>query len=119
MIRKFEILDEKHNDELSGYLSYDTEKDFYTMRILEDYTGKHPHVLFRLMHEQGIVDVPDFIALDWVQSRVIPPNRHGIWGILADIGMTEYNVFDLLMYSMGRCDADNLYLKEISDDKRR
>lgn len=115
MIRKFEILNEKFNNELNGYLYYDTEKDKYKMKLLKSYKGKHPEIFFRVLNEQGVVDVPDYLVNNWVQGRVIPPNRQGLRGILDEIGMKEYNVFDLLIYCNGRCHMDSLCIREIKD----
>lgn len=115
MIRKFEILNEKYNDELMGYLFYDTEKDSYSMKILESYDGKHPEIFFRVLNEQGVINVPDYLVDNWVHGRVIPPNRQGLQGILEECGMKEYNVFDLLIYGNGRCHMDSLCIKEIKN----
>ena len=90
-----------------------TETDTYAMKLLEDYTGKHPDIFFRILHDQGVVDVPEYLVDVWVQDRVIPPNRQGLEGLLKEMGMTEYHVFDLLMYAKGRCQLDYSMLREI------
>lgn len=114
MIRKFEIWNDKFN-KLEGYLSFNTETEEFSMRILEDYTGKHPDIFFKLMNEQGIVDVPQHFVNRWVNGRVFPPNRQGIRGMLKEMGLKEYNVFDILMYNEGGCQMDYSYLKEVTD----
>ena len=105
MIRKFEIYNYKFK-ETEGYLFYNTETDEYSMKLLDDYTGKHPDIFFKILHDQGVVDVPDYLVEVWVQERVIPPNRQGLEGLLKEMGMTEYHISDLLMYAMGRCQLD-------------
>lgn len=112
MIRKFEIYNYKFK-ETEGYLFYNTETDEYSMKLLEDYTGKHPDIFFKILHDQGVVDVPEYLVDVWVQDRVIPPNRQGLEGLLKERGMTEYHIFDLLMYAMGRCQLDYSTLVEI------
>ena len=113
MIRKFEIRNEKFNDELEAYLTYDTETDEYKMKLLDDYTGKHPDMTFRILNQQGIIDVPDYITRNWVEHRVIPPDRQGLQGILKEMGMTEYNVFEMLLYNKARNQMDFSYIKEV------
>ena len=113
MIRKFEIRNEKYNGELEAYLTYNTETDEYKMRLLEDYSGKHPDITFKELHKQGVVEVPDHITRNWVEHRVIPPNRQGLQGILEEMGMTEYNVFDLLLYNSARNQMDYSYIVEV------
>ncbi len=111
----FEIRDARRKDKLMGYLYYDTSVDKYSMRLLESY-DEEPEIFFNELNKQGVVDVPQHLVDNWVRGRVIPPNRQGLRGILNDIGMKEYNVFDLLVYASGRCHMDELYLKEIHED---
>lgn len=117
MIRQFKIWNEKFK-ELEGYLFFDTETEQFSMRALDNYSGKHPDIFFRAMNDRGIVDVPQYLVDMWVTGRVVPPNRQGIEGILADIGMREYNVFDLLVYGNGRCQMDFSCIIEITDESK-
>lgn len=119
MKRKFEIRDEKRDDSFMGYLYYDTDTDKYSMTLPESYKDTLgdvlPEIFFDECNKQGITEVPDYLVDMWIRGRVIPPNRQGIKGILAEMGMTEYNVFDMLIYCDGRCFKDKLYLKEVTD----
>lgn len=112
MKRSFEIRDAKRSNKLMGYLYFDEDISKYSMKLLKSY-DEEPEIFFNELNRQGIVDVPQHLVDNWVRGRVIPPNRQGLRGILNDIGMKEYNVFDLLMYASGRCHMDELYLKEI------
>lgn len=105
MIEKYKIFNEKFK-ELEGYLFFDTETEKFSMTILEDYSNKHPDCFFRELNKQGIIEVPQHLVDMWVQGRVFPPNRQGLRGILEDIGMTEYNLHDILVYGNGRCQMD-------------
>lgn len=48
MIEKYEIWNDKFK-EFEGYLFYDTGNDKYAIRLLEDYSGKHPDILFKIL----------------------------------------------------------------------
>lgn len=105
MIEKYKIYNEKFK-ELEGYLYFNTETQQFSMTILDDYSGKNPDCFFRELNKQCITEVPQHLVDMWVQGRVFPPNRQGLQGMLADIGMTEYNLHDILVYGNGRCQMD-------------
>lgn len=105
MIEKYKIYNEKFK-ELEGYLYFNTETQQFSMTILDDYSGKNPDCFFRELNKQGITEVPQHLVDMWVQGRVFQPNRQGLQGMLADIGMTEYNLHDILVYGNGRCQMD-------------
>lgn len=113
MKHKFEILNERYSNELMGYLFYDDTKDKYSMRMLKSYKGKHPTIFFKILNERGIIDVPEHLVMQWVQGRVITPQRQGIEGILEDIGLKEYDLYKLLIYGNGRCNMDSLCIREV------
>lgn len=115
MKRRFKIINEKKN-ELRGYLYYDTEKDKYSMKILDSYKGQEPEIFFYVLNQRGITNVPQHLVDMWVRGRVITPNRQGLQGILKNCGMSEYNVFDLLIYAHGRCHNDDLCIEEIDNN---
>lgn len=96
MIEKYKIYNEKFK-ELEGYLYFNTETQQFSMTILDDYSGKNPDWFFRELNKQGITEVPQHLVDMWVQERVFPPNRQGLQGMLADIGMAEYNLHDILV----------------------
>ncbi len=105
MIEKYKIYNEKFK-ELEGYLYFNTETEQFSMTLLKDYTGKHPDIFFKVLHSQGIVNVPHHLVDMWVTGRVFPPNRQGLRGMLDEMGMKEYNVHDILVYGNGRCQMD-------------
>lgn len=58
-------------------------------------------------------------ALNWVRSRIEPPERPEMPDILKAAGLTKYDEFGLLMYHKGRSVRDKMYLEEITDYKSR
>lgn len=112
MIEKYEIWNDKFK-EFEGYLFYDTGNDKYAIRLLEDYSGKHPDILFKIWADRGVVDLPQGVVDRWVKGRVFPPNRQGARDMLNALGMKEYNLHDLIVYYEGRCQMDYSYIKRI------
>lgn len=116
MIRIFQILNEPYNDELEGWVAYNTETKRFAMRILEDFKGKHPDIRFMLFHNQcGYVNIPEFHVDRWVAARIVPPNRQNIADILNDCGLSEYDEFGLMLATEGRGQMDKYHIKELSD----
>ena len=113
MIEKYEIYNEKFK-ELEGYLYYDPTTDKFSMTLLDNYEGKHPDITFDILSKRGFIEVPQHYVDDWVQGRVFPPNRQGLQGMLESIGMTEYNLHDLLIYGNGRCQMDFSCIRRIN-----
>lgn len=112
MIRKFEIINDRFK-ELQGYLYYNTDTKQFSLEGLPDYTGKTPDITFKVMNEQGYIKYPQHVCDNWVNSRVIPPNRHAINWILECMGMSEYDTFKILLYGNGKCQLDDSYILEI------
>lgn len=115
MIEKYEIRNEKFNDALEGYLYFDTDTEEFSMTLLDDYTNKKPDIFFKLLHDQGIKEVPPHLVKTWVDGRVFPPNRQGLRGMLEEMGMKEYNVHDILVYGNGKCQMDFSYIKRVEN----
>ena len=118
MIRKFKVYNKKYK-EVQAFLQYDTETKKYTMQILEDYTGMHPDCMFMEMNKRGIVEVPDYLISNWVESRVIPPDRQCMSTILDDLGLKEYDQFTFLMLGHGESQMDFSCLIEITDENTK
>lgn len=109
---KFEIYNEVFR-EVQAYLTYDPVNDKYAIDLIPDYKGEHLDVFLYTMKKLGIEHADDNIARRWVESRVIPPYRQGINGILEKGRMREYNLFEILLYSKGRCQMDYSCIRAI------
>ena len=53
----------------------------------------------------------------WVQQRIVPQDRQNIGQVLKENGLKEYDEFQLLMLTKGRCAQDDCYLEEIKKDQ--
>lgn len=99
-----------------GYLFYyDNSKRFY-IEISDglDYWTAPPIIDSFVKKKQNYVDSKWSIA--WVRQRIIPPDRQNIGAILKAQGMKEYNEYNLLVFSDGRCAQDECMVEEIHED---
>ena len=81
------------------------------MPVLEPLDKSHRDFLL-----SGLTDTLPAAALDkiwdmiWVRQRIIPSDRQNLGQILKDNGLTEYDEYNMLMLTMGRCPQDDYYL---------
>ncbi len=82
-----------------GLLMYDTDKDRFSMSIDREAAGKPlPISLFGLSGDK----LPDDRRIrNWIDARTIPEDRIGIESILAGLGLTEYDGWEILKAANG------------------
>jgi len=117
MLHKFEIYNEKFK-EVQAYLTYDSDIDKYHISIVKNKKIKHYDIFFDVLVKQGIYEVNSHFSRRWVEGRVFPPNRQGLQGMLDEMGMKEYNMFDILVYGNGRCQMDYSCIRRISTNTK-
>ena len=72
-------------------------------------------LMLSCLAEKGEYEIGSKWALNFVKSRIVPPERQNLGGILLAHGMEYYNEFDFLLFDMGRCCHDDYYLEEIKE----
>ena len=113
MLRSFALHDGNLQGIRIGSFTYDTVNHRFAMTIdrnipIDDLPLSLECFAFRGKYELSHED-----SLRWIGGRICPPGRHNIREILKDNGLDEYDEFGLLMVTGGKCDKDELYLKEI------
>jgi excisionase family DNA binding protein len=97
-----------------GYLLYfKAEKRFY-IELPEDADPWETPLLLSSFLQRGIKSIDSEGSELWVQQRIVPSDRQNIVHILKDNGLIQYDTYDLLMLSMGRCSQDDFYLVPIT-----
>ena len=117
-MRIFAIKDDSFNEDVTfGYLIYyENAKAFYIE--LPDGADKwDTPLLLASFAERGEFSINSYWSRLWVEQRIIPPERQNIGQILKTNGLDEYDEFEMLMLSSGRCAQDDYYLKEIKEDQ--
>ncbi len=115
-MRIFAIRDESALDQKDlGYLLYyETEKRFY-IELPDDADSWETPLLLASFIKRGERTVNSYWSKIWVQQRIVPQDRQNIGMVLRDNGLSQYDEFDLLMLSMGRCAQDDYYLVPVDD----
>lgn len=112
MKQYFKIINEKQH-KITGYLIRDTETNNYEIRLLKSYKDIITDGIILCSWLNHIKIMNTAMSNHWVQLRVIDPHRQGIDWMLRKINMNKYYIYDLLMYSNGRCGSDDQAIVEI------
>ena len=109
-MRIFAIKDDTLSQEIVlGYLIYyENAKAFY-IELPDDADPWETPLLLSSFVKRGERSVSSYWSRLWVQQRIIPRDRQNIGQVLKENGLKEYDEFQLLMLTMGRCAQDECY----------
>ena len=114
-MRIFAIRDESlPPDMLLGYLIYYERAKAFYIELPDETDPWIIPLLLSSFAKRGEHSVGSYWSRLWVQQRIIPQDRQNIGQVLKENGLTEYDEFELLMLTMGRCAQDDCYLEEIN-----
>lgn len=100
--------------DLAYLLYYESEKRFY-IELPENADPWETPLLLSSFIKKGETSVNSYWSNLWVQQRIVPPDRQNLGQVLKDNHLNEYDEFDLLMLSMGKCAQDDYYLVPIEE----
>lgn len=113
-MRTFEILDsKKRRKQPIGLLLYDEAAHCATIRIFPDAKIGRVPAMFNHYLELESYEIDADWTLRWVQERVPPSSRHNIQEIMSELDLPEYDAYQLLFASEGRCPQDDFFLREV------
>ena len=117
-MKLFAIRDESaiNRIDLAYLLYYEVEKRFY-IELPENADPWETPLLLSSFIKKGETSINSYWSKIWVQQRIIPTDRQNLGQVLKDNHLQEYDEFDLLMLSMGRCAQDDYYLARIEEDQ--
>lgn len=95
---------------------YEKEKTFY-IELPEDADEWETPLMLSSYLKKGEKTINSYHSKLWVQQRIVPPDRQNMGQILKENNLENYDEFDLLMLSKGRCAQDDYYLYPLSEDK--
>ena len=93
-----------------GKLRYDTDSKYFSMSIFPDITVADLPLSLEIFAANGKLELGSDDVMTWIRGRIFPPGRQNISSILKELDLPEYDEFGILMYTMARCDKDELYL---------
>ena len=116
-MRVFAVKDETlPSDIVLGYLIYYERARAFYIELPDDADEWNTPLLLSSFVKRGHYSISSYWSRLWVQQRIIPSDRQNIGQVLKENGLSEYDEFQLLMLSNGRCSQDDCYLEEISLD---
>lgn len=111
-MRIFAIKNDEDKKTLAYLLYYEKAKSFY-IELPDDADPWETPLILSSFAKKNITTVSSYWSKMWVQQRIIPSDRQNLGQVLKENNLSEYDEFDLLMLSDGRCAQDDLYLEEI------
>lgn len=108
-IRKFYV---KLEDRVWAILEYNSSSKEFHLHIPKVEDIRRAPITIWAYADVGIGDLSAQQSLEWVQMRLIPPNRANIGDILVGFGMKEYDELEMLCKLNGRCSQDDMYIEE-------
>lgn len=113
-MRIFAIKNEEDNKTLAYLLYYEKEKSFY-IELPEDADPWETPLILSSFAKKNITTINSYWSRMWVQQRIVPSDRQNLGQVLKENNLVEYDEFELLMLSNGRCAQDDLYLDEMME----
>ncbi len=116
-MRIFAIRDETlPPDHVLGYLIYYERAKAFYIELPDDADPWATPLLLSSFVKRGQHSVSSYWSRLWVQQRIIPQDRQNIGQVLKENGLKEYDEFQMLMLTMGRCAQDDCFLEVIGAD---
>lgn len=101
---------------LAYLIYYEKEKTFY-IEIPDDADEWETPLILSSYLKKGEKTINSYHSRMWVQQRIVPTDRQNLGQILKENNLENYDEFELLMLSKGRCSQDDYYLYPLSEDK--
>lgn len=116
-MKRFALHDATREDQdaLALLECYERERQYY----FELPPDSDPWDLPFILHEfarRDVLTVDARWSLQWVQSRLVPPERQNLGEVLRANGLDAYDELRLLELTGGRCSQDDCYLVPLAQD---
>lgn len=105
--------DNNENKDLAYLIYYETEKKFYIELPYSVDEWEAPLILSSFI-KRGQYTVNSYWSGIWVKQRIVPTDRQNIAQILKVNKIREYDEYELLKLTSGRCEQDDYYLVQIT-----
>lgn len=98
-----------------AYLFYYPRQNASCIEICEDIDEWNLPFVLEHFVRRGIYSISSSDTLTWINQRIVPPDRQNIATILNDCGLEEYDPYQLLFISDGKCAQDDCYIEMIKE----
>lgn len=110
MQKSFAICDPRLDGKTVATLLYDTNSRKFHISIEESADVLKLPISLKMHAEMGRYELDSDFSIAWVRARMCPPSRHNISSILRNLGLEEYDEYEILMKTAGKSLMDDLYL---------
>ena len=101
---------------LAWLVYYEKAKRFY-IELPDDADPWVTPLLLSSFIKKGEKSINAYWSEMWVNQRIVPTDRQNLGQILKDNRLSEYDPYELLILTNGRCPQDDYYLEYIANDK--
>lgn len=105
---------DQNNKDIAYLIYYEKAKKFYIELPSSTDQWDVPIVLSSFVKD-GETTVNSYWSRVWVQQRIVPSDRQNLGQILRDNDLKDYDEYELLKLSEGRCAQDDFYLVSIPE----
>lgn len=101
------VIKDEYKKLIIGYLLYFETSKRFLIELQDDLAIRDVPIFFDHFVEEGITTIDPDWSRRYVEARIVPRDRQNIKSILRDAGLKEYDSFQLLALSRGRCSQDD------------
>ena len=113
MLKTFGLYDAALDNKQVGVFRYAADVQQFSMSIFPEMPIAELPLSLEIFAGNGKHELTHKDVLTWIRGRICPPGRQNINSILKELNLSEYDEFEMLMNTMGRCDKDELYLGSV------
>ncbi len=103
------------SDKNLAYLFYYEKSKAFNIEIPDNCDAWDVPLIISSFAKRNELTVDSHWSKIWVQQRIIPQDRQNLGQILKENNLKEYDEYELLMLSKGRCEQDDYYLVPINE----
>ena len=100
---------------IHAYLFYYEKEKLFYIELPDNPDPWETPLILSSFAKKNITTVNSYWSRIWVQQRIVPSDRQNLGQILKENNLSEYDEFELLMLSEGRCAQDDLYIEEMTE----
>lgn len=116
MIKTYELINPYIQNPIHAIFYYNQDNHQFGLFIPDEVKNTELPFIFNIYVQKGIRHLNDEQTRRWIKDRITPPSRQNIGMILKEVGIKQYDEFEILIYNKGRSCMDEFYLEECSLD---
>lgn len=115
-MKVFAIESDSDINRISGYLFYYEKSKAFLIELPNDADEWNTPLILSSFAKRGRYSVDSMSSIAWVRQRIVPYDRQNIACIMKQYSMKNYDEFELLEVSNGRCAQDDYFILPIEKE---